>query len=136
MTRWGTAIQFLALATIVLTQTLGACYCIAAETVCSQFACTIESTTTETQRSNCCSDESESEESPSCCPELDFGWDIVQVDSGIILIERSASRSNDSNFAVGWDDSQRSGSSPSFLISTEPRPPSRPVRALFCVRLI
>ena len=135
MTRWGAAIQFLALATIVLTQTLGACYCIAAETVSSQFTCAMESVTTETQRSDCCSEESESEESSSCCLERDFDWDIVPVDTGIILIERSASRSNDSSFAVGWDDSQRSGSSPGFLISTEPRPPSRPVRALFCVRL-
>ena len=136
MTRWSAAIQFLALATIVLTQTLGACCCIAAETVCSQITFAIESPNTETQRSDCCSDESEREESPSCCLELGFDWDIVPVDSGIILIERSASRSNDSNFAVGWDDSQRSGSSPGFLISTEPRPPSRPVRALFGVRLI
>ena len=135
MIRRTASIQFLALATVVLTQALGACLCIAAEAACGPITCVTVSTAELQESSGCCDDQPDSEESASCCLGHDSGWDLLPATSGIAVTEPTYSISCDTDFTIGWDNTDGAGFSLSRLERSRPQPPNRLVQALFGVWL-
>jgi hypothetical protein len=135
MTRRGTALQFLALATIVLTQTLGTCHCVAAEGFCPPLACAKEPAPMDSSDSGCCGNEADSTGTTACCLDLDIGWDLMPSTPGIHLPEPAVSRLADFTAII------RAASPISSSILFEARedqtarPPGDPFRTLYCVRL-
>lgn len=135
MTRRGTALQFLALVTIVLTQTLGACFCMAGGDMCPPLNCATEVVPVASADSDCCGDESDPARAPSCCQDLDLGWDLLPSAADVNLPKPAVVRLAD--FASIAAVTYPAASSALFEVidAFETRPPSGSALAVFCVRL-